>query len=130
MPTSLFPQASLGGGRGPPGRHNPEVGIRGGTAYPGGPFAGRQTRRSRTRRPALSLPVGYVRDADGGTVIDPDQEVAAAVADVFAAFQATGSAYGVVGAFTNRRFPRRAYGGAWAGEVHWGRLTHSRAVGV
>lgn len=76
------------------------------------------------------LPVGYVRDAEGGTVIDPDQEVAAAVADVFAAFQATGSAYGVVGAFTNRRFPRRAYGGAWAGELHWGRLTHSRAVGV
>ncbi|MCA1679819.1 MAG: recombinase family protein [Actinobacteria bacterium] len=28
------------------------------------------------------------------------------------------------------RFPRRAYGGAWAGELRWGRLTHSRAVGV
>ena len=41
------------------------------------------------------LPVGYVRDADGCTIIDPDQEVTAAVADVFAAFQATGSAYGV-----------------------------------
>src|SRR6266542_2578444 len=51
------------------------------------------------------LPVGYVRDADGCTIIDPDQEVTAAVADVFAAFQATGSAYGVVGAFINRRFP-------------------------
>src|SRR6266536_3808993 len=76
------------------------------------------------------LPVGYVRDADGCTMIDPDQEVTAAVADVFAAFQATGSAYGVVGAFINRRFPRRAYGGAWAGELRWGRLTHSRAVGV
>ncbi len=62
------------------------------------------------------LPVGYVRDADGCTIIDPDQEVTAAVADVFAAFQATGSAYGVVGAFINRRFP--------------GRLTHSRVVGV
>jgi DNA invertase Pin-like site-specific DNA recombinase len=76
------------------------------------------------------LPVGYVRDTDGGTVIDPDQEVAAAVADVFAAFQATGSAYGVVGTFTSRRFPRRAYGGVWAGELRWGRLTHSRVVGV
>src|SRR2546422_7661591 len=31
------------------------------------------------------LPVGYVRDADGGTVMDPDQEVIAAVSDVFAA---------------------------------------------
>jgi DNA invertase Pin-like site-specific DNA recombinase len=76
------------------------------------------------------LPVGYVRDADGATVIDPDQEVVAAVTDVFAAFQATGSAYGVVGAFTSRRFPRRAYGGVWAGELRWGRLTHSRVVGV
>ena len=78
----------------------------------------------------FALPVGYVRDAEGGTIIDPDQEVTAAVADVFAAFQATGSAYGVVGAFTSRRFPRRAYGGVWAGELRWGRLTHSRVVGV
>jgi DNA invertase Pin-like site-specific DNA recombinase len=76
------------------------------------------------------LPVGYVRDADSATIIDPDQEVAAAVADVFAAFQATGSAYGVVAAFQRRRFPRRAYGGAWAGELRWGRLTHSRVLGV
>ena len=76
------------------------------------------------------LPVGYVRDADGATIIDPDQEVAAAVADVFAAFQATGSAYGVVASFKQRRFPRRAYGGAWAGELRWGRLTHSRVLWV
>ena len=76
------------------------------------------------------LPVGYVRDADGCTIIDPDQEVTATVADVFAAFQATGSAYGVVGVFIHRRFPRRAYGGAWAGELRWGRLTHSRVVGI
>src|SRR6266851_243462 len=78
----------------------------------------------------FALPVVYVRDAEGATIIDPDQEVTAAVADVFAAFQATGSAYGVVGAFTSRRFPRRAYGGAWAGELRWGRLTHSRVLGV
>jgi len=78
----------------------------------------------------FALPVGYVRDADGGTIIDPDQEVSAAVADVFAAFRATGSAYGVVGAFTHRRFPRRAYGGVWAGELRWDRLTHSRVLGI
>lgn len=76
------------------------------------------------------LPVGYVRDIDGNTVIDADQEVVAAVADVFAAFQATGSAYAVVAAFKQRRFPRRAYGGVWAGELRWGRLTHSRVLGV
>src|SRR6516164_5105890 len=76
------------------------------------------------------LPVGYVHDVDGNTVIDADQEVAAAVADVLAAFQATGSAYAVVATFKQRRFPRRAYGGVWAGELRWGRLTHSRVLGV
>ena len=63
-------------------------------------------------------------------VIDPDEEVAAAISDVFAAFTATGSAYGVAGAFAGRRFPRRAYGGVWAGQLRWGRLTHARAAGI
>jgi excisionase family DNA binding protein len=76
------------------------------------------------------LPVGLVYDADGGTVIDPDAEVAGAVADVFAFFTATGSAYGVVQAFKDRRFPLRAYGGAWAGQLRWGKLTHARVIGV
>jgi DNA invertase Pin-like site-specific DNA recombinase len=76
------------------------------------------------------LPVGFVYDDEGQTVIDPDEQVRAAVADLFAAFEQTGSAYGVVGAFQRRRFPRRAYGGAWAGELRWGRLTHSRVLGV
>jgi hypothetical protein len=76
------------------------------------------------------LPVGYVHDEDGETIIDPDEEVRAAIADVFAAFARTGSAYGVVGAFKGRRFPKRAYVGAWAGEVRWGALTHPRALGV
>jgi excisionase family DNA binding protein len=78
------------------------------------------------------LPVGYVYDDDGQTVMDPDEEVRAAVADLFCAFEQTGSAYGVVGAFQDqgRLFPKRAYGGAWAGELRWGRLTHSRARGV
>jgi DNA invertase Pin-like site-specific DNA recombinase len=76
------------------------------------------------------LPVGYVYDDEGATVIDPDAEVQAAVADVFAAFSATGSAYGVVSVFKERRFPLRAYGGAWAGQLRWGRLTHPRVLGV
>jgi DNA invertase Pin-like site-specific DNA recombinase len=76
------------------------------------------------------LPVGLLYDDEGHTIIDPDEEVQAAIGDVFRAFGQTGSAYGVVGVFKNRRFPRRAYGGAWAGELRWGRLTHSRAIGV
>ena len=75
----------------------------------------------------VPLPVGYVYDDEGATVMDPDEEVRAAVADVFAAFATTGSAYGVAGTFDGRRFPKRAYGGPWAGELRWGRLTYSRA---
>ena len=76
------------------------------------------------------LPVGLVHDDAGDIVIDPDAEVQAAVRDVFAAFDACGSAYGVVDAFAGRRFPLRAYGGAWAGQLRWGRLTHSRVLGI
>jgi excisionase family DNA binding protein len=76
------------------------------------------------------LPVGYVHDEAGEVVIDPDAEVQAAIGDLFASFAACGSAYGVVAAFTDRRFPLRAYGGAWAGQLRWGRLTHARVVGI
>jgi DNA invertase Pin-like site-specific DNA recombinase len=44
------------------------------------------------------LPVGYVYDDEGTTVVDPDAEVQAAVADVFVAFRAGGSAYQVAAA--------------------------------
>lgn len=76
------------------------------------------------------LPVGLVYDSDGVTVLDPDEQVRGAVADVFAEFERTGSAYGVVTAFKDRAFPLRAYGGVWAGQLRWGRLTHSRVCGV
>jgi excisionase family DNA binding protein len=76
------------------------------------------------------LPVGYVHDVAGEVVIDPDAEVQAAISDLFAAFAACGSAYGVVAAFTDRRFPLRAYGGAWSGQLRWGKLTHARVLGV
>jgi DNA invertase Pin-like site-specific DNA recombinase len=91
-----------------------------------------ESKRAAARRGDLRvpLPVGYVYDDENVVVIDPDAEVAAAVADVFASFTATGSAYGVAGAFAGRRFPRRAYGGVWAGQIRWGRLTHARAAGI
>jgi DNA invertase Pin-like site-specific DNA recombinase len=76
------------------------------------------------------LPVGLVHDDAGDIVIDPDAGVQAAIRDVFAAFTASGSAYGVVAAFAGRRFPLRAYGGAWAGQLRWGKLTHARVLGV
>ncbi len=76
------------------------------------------------------LPVGYVHDEGGDVIVDPDAEVQAAVADVFTAFAASGSAYGVVAVFAGRRFPLRAYGGVWAGQLRWGRLTHARVAGI
>jgi len=76
------------------------------------------------------LPVGLVHDDAGDVVIDPDAEVQAAIRDVFAAFAACGSAYGVVAAFKDRKFPLRAYGGVWAGQLRWGRLTHARVLGI
>jgi DNA invertase Pin-like site-specific DNA recombinase len=78
----------------------------------------------------VPLPVGFVYDDDRKVIIDPDEEVAAAIRDLFAAFTQTGSAYGVVGVFAGRRFPKRAYGGAWAGQLRWGPLNHSRVLGV
>src|SRR5450756_219278 len=76
------------------------------------------------------LPVGYCRDEEGAVIVDPDEEVSAAVAEVFATFTQVGSAYAVVGALAGRRFPRRAYGGAWAGQLRFGSLTHSRVCSI
>lgn len=78
------------------------------------------------------LPVGYVYDTNGQTVLDPDEEVQTAIHNVFRAFRKTGSAYGVVQFFAQNglRFPKRAYGGAWAGKLVWGTLNHSRVLGV
>ncbi|MFF3062447.1 recombinase family protein [Streptomyces sp. NPDC057909] len=78
----------------------------------------------------LRLPIGYFYDPDAEVVIDPDTEVAAAVADVFACFAATGSAYAVVSAFTGRRFPYRVHGGPFDGDLRWGRLTHDRVLSI
>jgi DNA invertase Pin-like site-specific DNA recombinase len=91
-----------------------------------------EAKRAAARRGELRvpLPVGLVYDDGDNVVIDPDEEVAATISDVFAAFDATGPAYGVAGAFAGRRFPRRAYGGVWAGQLRWGRLTHARAAGI
>lgn len=78
------------------------------------------------------LPVGLCYDDDGRIVLDPDNEVRGAVELVFRLFQETGSAYAVVKRFAAEglRFPKRAYGGAWAGQLLWGRLSHGRVLGL
>lgn len=76
----------------------------------------------------LPLPIGYVYDPDGQVVLDPDQEVQAAVADAFRMFEATGTCSGVVKQFRDRRFP--THGQDWTGEVTWMRLRQSQARGI
>jgi hypothetical protein len=65
-------------------------------------------------------------------LLDPDQEVRGAVRMVFDLFARASTAFGVAQRFNELglRFPRRAYGGAWDGKLIWGRLTHSRGLGV
>ena len=77
------------------------------------------------------LPVGFVYNGDK-IVLDPDQEVQGAVRTVFELFEKEGTAYAVVQRFQTLglRFPRRSYGGVWNGKLVWGRLTHSRVLGL
>ena len=79
-----------------------------------------------------ALPVGLVYDDEGQVVKDPDEQVRGAVEDVYAEFARTGSALGVMKAFaaSGRLFPQRAWGGAWAGQLRWGKLTHERVLQV
>lgn len=79
------------------------------------------------------VPVGYVWPVTTDAItLDPDEAVQDALRDVFHLFATTGTAYGVVKAFgeQHRLFPKRAYGGTWAGELRWGPLTHSRVLSI
>lgn len=92
-------------------------------------------KRNKAQRGELRfpLPVGLVYGEEPGSILlDPDTEVQNAVRLVFAIFRQTGSAYGVVAYFSERKlsFPRRAYGGVWNGKLIWGKLTHGRVIGV
>jgi DNA invertase Pin-like site-specific DNA recombinase len=78
------------------------------------------------------IPVGFCYDEQTRIAMDPDEEVRAAVGLVFRLFRETGSAFGVMQRFAESglRFPKRSYGGAWDGKIIWGRLTHSRVLGI
>lgn len=78
------------------------------------------------------LPVGFCYDDQERIVPDPDDEVRGAVQLVFRLFQETGSACAVVKRFARSglRFPKRAWGGAWAGQLIWGQLSHGRVLSM
>src|SRR5437764_7770944 len=97
-----------------------------------GRLQGGKLNKARKGELRFPLPVGFCYDEQGRIVADPDDEVRGAVQLVFTLFRETGSAYAVVQRFAQSalRFPRRAYGGAWAGKLIWGRLTHTRVLGL
>jgi len=78
------------------------------------------------------LPVGYVFDEANRIVRDPDEQVRSAIRLVFTTFLEAGSAYAVVHRFARDKllFPKRSYGGVWAGKLQWGRLTDSRVLEI
>ncbi len=88
-----------------------------------------KARKGELRSP---LPVGFVYDEVGRTVLDSDAEVRHVVQMLFDKFRETGSSYAVVHAFSREglQFPKRAYGGAWDGKLIWGRLSESRVLGM
>ncbi|MFN2505343.1 MAG: recombinase family protein, partial [Acidimicrobiales bacterium] len=81
---------------------------------------------------AVRLPVGLVYDAAGAVTLDPDAGVRKAIAHLFATFEATGSARGVVKAFAAEglAFPGRHDCGLHAGELYWKPLGHDHVLFV
>ena len=78
------------------------------------------------------LPVGLSYDLEGRVVLDLDEEVRESVRQIFRLFRQCGSAYGVAQHFAvhGLRFPKRAYGGLWAGKLIWDRLKYTRVLSV
>jgi DNA invertase Pin-like site-specific DNA recombinase len=77
------------------------------------------------------LPVGLCWE-DDQIVLDPDSEIQGALRLVFHFFRQSGSAFGVAQQFAQQglKFPKRAYGGAWNGQVLWGHLSDSRVLSI
>ena len=78
------------------------------------------------------LPVGLVYDLTGKVVLDPDEEVQAAVRLVFALFEQYGSALAVVKHFSihHLRFPDRLWKRTQKGELVWELLRCGRVLSL
>lgn len=78
------------------------------------------------------VPIGFVYDAAGRVVPDPDQQVQHTIRIFFETFGRTGSATATVKCFREHgwSFPRRIWHGSHKGEVIWGPLDHPRTLWV
>ncbi len=78
------------------------------------------------------VPIGFVYDAAGRVVLDPDQQVQHTIGTLFETFGRTGSATATVKSFRAHgwAFPRRIWHGSHKGDVIWGPLDHPRTLWV
>ncbi len=78
------------------------------------------------------LPAGYVYAENRQVVLDPDEQVQAAVGLVFALFSELGTACAVVKHFRIHKllFPQHFWGGDRDGELVWAPLRYSRVTGI
>jgi DNA invertase Pin-like site-specific DNA recombinase len=80
----------------------------------------------------LPLPIGFVYDAQGQVVLDPDQQVQQSIRFLFQSFRRLSSACAVVRAFRGAKvlFPRRLRGGPQLGELVWQKLDFNETLHV
>ena len=76
------------------------------------------------------LPVGFVYDDEGNTMIDPDARGASGGGRSVRGVPGWRLRLSGGGGVQGSPVPARAYGGVWAGQLRWGRLTHARVLGV
>lgn len=76
------------------------------------------------------IPIGFVYNAAGKVVLDPDRQIQESIRLFFKTFRRTGSASGTVKYFRQGgiKFPRKLRGAPNKGDIIWAELAHSRAL--
>jgi len=94
----------------------------------------REGMRNKARRGdlRLRLPVGFLYDAQGRVVLDPDQQVQQSIRVLFDTYRRTGTAGATVRVFREQglEFPLRLHTGPRKEELHWRELVDSRVMGI
>jgi len=93
---------------------------------------GGRINKARRGEMRIKLPVGYVYDAAGRVVKDPDAEIRGAVQLLFDTFRRIGSAHGTVVFFKKNgyKYPVDSKGGFSKSEVSWKPLVESKVCHV
>lgn len=75
----------------------------------------------------LRLPVGFVYEAEGRVLLNPDEQVQQSVRLLFETFRRVGSAHRTVTHFRKERlqFPKRLHNGPGKGDIVWRELTRT-----